>query len=140
MSFILGCFSLWVPLITSFFLLFCFLNTSNSASKMRSTSRVKWSEQRKDCKVGETKLRSIGHKIGLKLHGARDWKKHFHTNLYSSHKVVTSYRSKHFGREQMTCFNQPIFVQCCISHRNQSFDLQTNQMTGFYMKYNVGLK
>ena len=31
-------------------------------------------------------------------------------------------------------------AQCCISYKNQSFDLQCNQMTGFYMKCNTGLK
>ena len=38
--------------------------------------------------------------------------------------------------------NQPTSAQCCISYRNQSFDLQckVNQLAGLSMKCNTGLK
>ena len=34
----------------------------------------------------------------------------------------------------------PILAQCCVSYRNQSLIYKANQMTGFSMKYNTGLK
>ena len=36
--------------------------------------------------------------------------------------------------------DEPISVQCCISYRIQSFDLQCNQITGFYVECNTRLK
>ena len=51
--------------------------------------------------------------------------------------TVMTETNKSSAQEEFNLFHS---AQFCIPYRNHSFDFQCNQMTGFCMKYNTGLK